>query len=76
MIFKCPGQDKRNITAEIILCPNCGKNLEIFSDELKIKCPQCRNFVFRERMPSCLDWCKSAKKCIGEYSWQRLKEGG
>ena len=66
MIFKCPGQDNRSISAEIISCPDCGKKLEIFSDEIQVKCPECKRTVTRERPPSCLDWCKSASECAGE----------
>lgn len=63
MINKCPGQDGRNIKAEIINCPLCGHKVEIFSDEVKVICPKCRSLVCRERMPSCIDWCKFAREC-------------
>jgi DNA-directed RNA polymerase subunit RPC12/RpoP len=65
MIFKCPGQDKRNIKVENIICPACGYKLEIFSDEIKVKCPNCRQFACRLRLPSCVDWCKAARECGG-----------
>ncbi len=73
MINKCPGQDTRNIKAEIIDCPNCNYQVEIFSDEIKAKCPKCKNLICPERLPSCLDWCKSARECIGEEKWRQLK---
>jgi hypothetical protein len=73
MVYKCPGQDKRNIKAEIIKCLNCDYNIEFFSDEIKLKCPKCKNLVCRIRLPSCLEWCKSAKLCVGEEKWQFLK---
>lgn len=66
MISKCPGQDKRNIKVENLICPACGHELEIFSDEIKVKCLKCRKFASRARLPSCVDWCKSAKACIDE----------
>lgn len=74
MNFKCPGQDDRNIKAEVINCPDCGYKVEIFSDEVKIKCPKCKSLVCRERLPSCVDWCKFARECIGEDKWKELKE--
>lgn len=66
MILKCPGQDKRNIKAEIIKCLHCGYEIEIFSDEMKARCPACKGLTCRARLPSCVDWCKSARLCIGE----------
>jgi len=65
MLNKCPGQDDRNLKTEIITCPDCGYQLEIFSDEIRIRCRQCGNSVSNKRPPSCLDWCKSARECIG-----------
>ncbi|MFZ2356701.1 MAG: phosphohydrolase [Candidatus Omnitrophota bacterium] len=75
MISKCPGQDKRNIKVENLTCPACGQVLEIFSDEIKVTCPKCKKFACRARLPSCVDWCKSAKSCIGEKLWKELKGG-
>ncbi len=69
MIYKCPGQDPRNIKAEKMKCANCGYELEIFSDEVKVKCPKCKNVTYKQRLPSCLDWCKAAKDCIGAVGY-------
>ena len=73
MINKCPGQDKRNLKVEILNCPDCGYRLEVFSDEMKVKCPKCKSLVCRRRLPSCVDWCKIARECVGEEKWRRLK---
>jgi len=75
VISKCPGQDDRFIKTESIKCPGCGYIAEIFSDEIKVKCPKCKNLICRSRLPSCVDWCKSARKCIGEEKWKQLKGG-
>ena len=53
-------------------CPECGEEVEIWSDELKAKCTQCGATVFREAIPSCIDWCASARQCLGEERWQQL----
>ncbi len=45
----------------------------MFSDEQKTECPKCGVEVFREEVPSCIDWCKSAKECIGEEKYNELK---
>ena len=71
MIDKCPGQDDRNISAETIKCPSCGNAVEIFSDEIKVKCPKCKNLVCQARLPSCVDWCRFAKECIGEEKFKK-----
>lgn len=73
MIFKCPGQDDRNIKVQILKCTDCGYKVEIFSDESKVTCPKCKNLICKERLPSCIDWCKFAKDCIGEEKWRQLK---
>jgi predicted Zn-ribbon and HTH transcriptional regulator len=73
MIFKCPGQDDRSLKVENIVCSQCGYRLEIFSDEIKIHCPKCKNLVCRVRLPSCVDWCKAARQCLGEEKWRQLK---
>ena len=73
MIPKCPGQDDRNLKSEILTCPNCGYKIEIFSDEIKVKCPKCKVLACKERLPSCVDWCKMARECVGEEKWRRLK---
>ncbi len=65
MIDKCPGQDKRNLKIELIFCSKCGYQAEIFSDEMRIKCPRCKSAVSRRKAPSCADWCKSARECLG-----------
>lgn len=75
MIDKCPGQDKRNISVEIIKCPDCGYGIEIFSDEIKVECPKCKALACRDRLPSCIDWCKAPHRCIGMDKWRQLKGG-
>lgn len=74
MIAKCPGQDDRNLKVEMLICPDCGYKVEIFSDEVKVVCHKCKNLVCRQRLPSCVDWCKFAKDCIGEEKWLKLKQ--
>ncbi|MFH0941545.1 MAG: phosphohydrolase [Chloroflexota bacterium] len=72
MPTKCPGQDTRNLRVELYKCPNCGEEVEIFSDEIKMRCPRCLKPVYRERMPACIDWCASARQCLGEERWRQL----
>ena len=75
MNVRCPGQDSRNISVERVKCPGCGYKLELFSDEAKGICPRCRKAVHKKRLPSCVQWCASARECIGEEKWKELKKG-
>ena len=74
MTMKCPGQDSRKLSVSIHKCPNCGNEVEIFSDELRVKCRKCGEMVYREQTPSCITWCASARQCIGEERWKELQE--
>jgi DNA-directed RNA polymerase subunit RPC12/RpoP len=70
---KCPGQDTRNLKVALYKCQKCGYEIEIFSDELKAKCRKCGGYVYKEKAPSCIDWCPAAKECIGPEKWKELK---
>lgn len=72
MYSKCPGQDMRKLRVELYKCPQCGAEVEIFSDETRIKCQKCGTMVFKEKMPSCIEWCASARQCLGEERWKLL----
>ncbi|MGD9116386.1 MAG: phosphohydrolase [Dehalococcoidia bacterium] len=69
---KCPGQDMRNLRVSIHKCPNCGYEVEIFSDEMRVKCPECKQYVYKEKVPSCIEWCTSAPQCLGPERWEEL----
>lgn len=73
MNSKCPGQDTRNLKVGLYKCPNCGHEVEIFSDELKVKCPKCGEKVYRDKVPSCIEWCAKARECLGEERWKQLR---
>ncbi len=80
MSNRCPGQDFRRLKVGIHKCPGCGAAVEIFSDEQRQRCPECRTMVFIEETPSCVRWCKAARECLGperyEKLMQRLEECG
>lgn len=75
MFKKCPGVE-RSLRIELHKCSNCGAEVEIFSNEVKVKCYQCGEMVYSQRLPSCIDWCASARECLGEERWRQLKERG
>ena len=66
MNFKCPGQDARNLRVSLYKCPECGANVELFSDESRIKCQKCKSWVYHQKSQSCAEWCSSARKCLGD----------
>jgi hypothetical protein len=43
--------------------------VEIWSDEIRGTCSACGKTVFREGVPSCVEWCKYGKECIGEEAF-------
>jgi len=73
MEARCPGQDNRNLRVKLYKCPKCGNEVEIFSDEIRVKCNKCGEYVVSEQLPSCIEWCASARKCLGEERWRQLK---
>jgi NADH pyrophosphatase NudC (nudix superfamily) len=73
MVSGCPGQDGRNLRVSLHKCPSCGNEVEMFSDETRIRCRNCGNYVYKENVPSCIEWCSKARECLGEERWKMLK---
>ena len=73
MTIRCPGQDFRWLRVELYKCPNCGAEEEIFSNETRVKCHGCGEWIYKEKLPSCIDWCASARQCLGEERWKQVK---
>jgi len=72
----CPGSRTiREPRPELINCPDCGREVEIWTDELKATCPGCGHKVFRAQPASCIDWCPHAKECVGPEVYERLRPG-
>ena len=70
MTFECPGARAiRQPQPEFIPCPACRAEVEIWTDEIKAICPQCKKTVLRKQETSCLEWCKYAKECVGEEAY-------
>ncbi len=67
---ECPGSKRiKKPYPEEIKCP-CGQTVEIWSDEVSVVCKKCKRELTREMLPSCLDWCSAAKKCLGEQKFK------
>jgi HD superfamily phosphodiesterase/predicted RNA-binding Zn-ribbon protein involved in translation (DUF1610 family) len=75
VLFNCPGSQKfRQPEPEIIKCPSCGAEIEIWTDEIKARCPRCKEEIMRETGASCLDWCKYAKECAGPQVYDKYMQ--
>ena len=70
----CPGAKViREPIPEFFTCPVCNLEVEIWTHELSRKCENCGTVVHKENVPSCIEWCKYAKECIGEEAYNKLK---
>ena len=72
MFDRCPGAANiRTPTLTIKKCPQCGDEVEVFSNDISVKCSRCGFEVFND-IESCIQWCKFAKECVGEETYNRL----
>jgi ribosomal protein S27AE len=74
MFDHCPGTaNLRTPTLSIKKCPQCGEEVEIFSNDIKVTCTAC-GFVIWNDITSCVRWCKYARECVGEEMFRKLTE--
>ena len=72
MLDRCPGMvNLRTPTLTIKKCPQCGEEVEVFSNDISAKCSGCGFLIFNE-IESCIRWCKYVKECIGEETYNKL----
>ena len=70
--MKCPGQYFRKLTISYHACPTCMKPVEFFSDEMRVRCSHCKTMVVKDASPSCIQWCKAARNCLGPELYDSL----
>ncbi len=68
---KCKGSKLR---MALYKCPHCDAELQVFSDKEIIKCWSCGEIINREETPPCIEWCVSARSCLGERKWKESME--
>jgi HD superfamily phosphodiesterase len=68
-MIRCPGQDQRFWKPGDIFevkCPACGRAVEFFKDEPKLKCRNCGEEVANPKIDlGCAEWCQYAEQCLG-----------
>lgn len=75
MAIKCPGSMlMRQPKPEIFICQSCGDEVEIWTDEIKAVCRNCKKDVTRYQDMSCIEWCKLAKDCVGEGQFNKYMQ--
>ena len=72
MILACQGRDKTPTIKEK-KCPVCGHMIEVFSIDTEVVCEHCGQKVYNDAL-SCVQWCKYAKMCVGEETYNELKK--
>ena len=65
----CQGKPQLQILDKT--CPNCGAEIEMFSIDTEARCEKC-GFVVYNDLLNCVQWCKYAKKCVGEAAYEQL----
>jgi transcription initiation factor TFIIIB Brf1 subunit/transcription initiation factor TFIIB len=76
LIFECPGSKIfKQPQPENIVCPNCKREIEIWTDESRVKCACCGNIATRKIGQSCIEWCKYAKYCVGDRPEIKNRDG-
>lgn len=69
----CPGSmGLKQPTPEEITCAGCGRVLEIWSDEVKVRCRDCGTVTTRDLPPSCVEWCPAALECVGPELYAKV----
>ncbi len=61
----------RTPTLTIRKCPECGEEIEVFSNDIAVSCSRCGFTVYNDAL-SCVQWCRYAKECVGEETCRRL----
>lgn len=67
MLGNCPGlKSPRSESITTRMCPNCGGEVEFFSDDLEVKCQNCSHTLYNEVSNICVSWCQHALQCIAD----------
>ncbi|MCL2479693.1 MAG: hypothetical protein FWF22_09330 [Treponema sp.] len=71
MMRSCPGAAwAKNPTITEKICPQCGREIELFSVDPYVKC-EC-GFIAYNDLQSCLKWCAYARQCVGDEVYDQF----
>ena len=55
----------------IIICPQCGSIIELFSIDTEVACENCGFVAYNDTL-SCVQWCQYARKCVGDEMYEHM----
>ena len=67
----CQGKPQIKIMEKT--CPQCGCEVEIFSIDTQVACDTCGFVIYNDTL-NCVQWCKYARKCVGDEMYEHLME--
>ena len=70
IIDGCQGKGK-DISIHEKICPQCGNMIELFSVDTQVACDTCGFVAYNDTL-SCVQWCKQARKCVGEDMYTHM----
>ena len=72
---RCPGSSTfAQPKIDLVKCPGCGEDVEVWSDEPTGQCTNCGRTATRSSTQSCMDWCKHAQECLGDEKYKQYQD--
>ena len=74
MLRSCPGaRALKDARPENVVCQHCRTEVEVWSDEVRARCPKCHAWVYLDQGVTCLDWCAQGERCVGSATFAAYK---
>ena len=70
MLEGCQGKPRTPTIIEKV-CPHCGNLIEMFSIDSQMPCEKCGFVAYNDTL-SCVQWCKYARKCVGDEMYEYM----
>ena len=70
MLDGCQGKPRTPTIIEKV-CPHCGNLIEMFSIDSQMACEKCGFVAYNDTL-SCVQWCKYARKCVGDEMYDYM----
>jgi DNA-directed RNA polymerase subunit RPC12/RpoP len=72
---RCPGAiNVIEPIPEPVICPHCRLEVEMFTNEVSLRCYHCGGMIVRGKRPTCFDWCRYADKCAEDLGLPITKD--